>query len=88
MTFYRKWRAIYLYNIQGSEENCFGQSQIEFPAGDAGHADSEDAGRAAMHGWGISERIEQVSAGVLRVYRGSFYPALYRLEQQGVISAE
>lgn len=42
----------------------------------------------AMHGWGISQRIEQVSAGVLSVNQGSLYPALYRLEQQGLISAE
>ncbi len=38
-----------------------------------------------MHGWGITERIEQGSGDVLRVGQGSLYPALYRLERQGHI---
>ena len=42
----------------------------------------------AMHGWGISQRIQQVSQDVLRVNQGSLYPALYRLENQGWIRAE
>jgi PadR family transcriptional regulator PadR len=42
----------------------------------------------AMHGWGISQRIQQISQGVLCVNQGSLYPALHRLEQQGWISAE
>ena len=41
-----------------------------------------------MHGWGISQRIQQISAGVLNVNQGSLYPALYRLEQQGWLEAE
>jgi len=41
-----------------------------------------------MHGWGISQRIQQVSEDVLRVNQGSLYPALYRLESQGWIPAE
>jgi transcriptional regulator len=45
-----------------------------------------DAG--AMHGWGISLRIQDVSGDVLQVNQGSLYPALHRLEQQGLISAE
>lgn len=41
-----------------------------------------------MHGWGISQRIEQVSQDFLRVNQGSLYPALHRLEVQGLLSAE
>ena len=41
-----------------------------------------------MHGWGISQRIQQVSKDVLQVNQGSLYPALHRLEQQGLIEAE
>jgi transcriptional regulator len=41
-----------------------------------------------MHGWGISQRIQQISQDVLRVQQGSLYPALYRLEQQGWITSE
>ncbi len=41
-----------------------------------------------MHGWGISQRIQQTSSGVLNVNQGSLYPALYRLEEQGWITSE
>jgi transcriptional regulator len=41
-----------------------------------------------MHGWGISQRIQQLSQDVLQVNQGSLYPALYRLENQGWIKAE
>ena len=41
-----------------------------------------------MHGWGISQRIEQRSRGVLDVNQGSLYPALQRLEQKGWIESE
>jgi PadR family transcriptional regulator PadR len=41
-----------------------------------------------MHGWGISQRIQQISDDVLRVNQGSLYPALHRLEAAGWIDAE
>ena len=40
-----------------------------------------------MHGWAISERIQQISENLLHVNQGSLYPALHRLEHQGWISA-
>ena len=40
-----------------------------------------------MHGWGISQRLQQISNDVLQVNQGSLYPALYRLEQQGWIAS-
>ena len=40
-----------------------------------------------LHGWGISKRIRQVSKDVLEVGQGSLYPALYRLEDRGWITA-
>jgi PadR family transcriptional regulator PadR len=42
----------------------------------------------AMHGWGISQRIQQVSQDVLAINQGSLYPALHRLEEKGWIAAE
>jgi len=42
----------------------------------------------AMHGWAISERIQQISEDVLQVNQGSLYPALHRLERRGWIRAE
>jgi PadR family transcriptional regulator PadR len=41
-----------------------------------------------MHGWGIAQRIHQISRDVLQIQQGSLYPALYRLERQRWISAE
>ena len=41
-----------------------------------------------LHGYGVLLRIAQISKDVLEVPQGSLYPALYRLEQQGLISAE
>src|SRR4051812_12770389 len=41
-----------------------------------------------MHGWAISERIQQVSREVVQIPQGSLYPALHRLERQGWIKAE
>ncbi len=42
----------------------------------------------SLHGWGISKRLRQLSSEVLEVGQGSLYPALYRLEDRGWISAE
>jgi len=41
-----------------------------------------------MHGWGIAQRIRQVSGEVLQVNQGALYPALHRLEQSGWIKAK
>ena len=43
---------------------------------------------APMHGWSVSERLQQISRDVLRVNQGSLYPALHRLEKRGWIRAE
>ena len=41
-----------------------------------------------IHGWGISQRVQQISDGVLEVNQGSLYPALQRLEKAGLITSE
>src|SRR5918995_155192 len=43
---------------------------------------------ASLHGWAISERIQQISQDVLQINQGSLYPALHRLEHRGWIEAE
>ena len=40
------------------------------------------------HGWAIAKRIQQISNDVLKVQQGSLYPALYRLEKEGWVTAE
>jgi transcriptional regulator len=43
---------------------------------------------APLHGWGISQRIQQLSRDALQIGQGSLYPALYRLEKKGLIKGE
>ena len=43
---------------------------------------------APMHGWGISQRVQQISKGVLEVNQGSLYPALQRLEKAGLVTSD
>jgi transcriptional regulator len=42
----------------------------------------------AQHGWGVAQRIQQVSRNLLQINQGSLYPALHRLEEQGWIESE
>jgi len=41
-----------------------------------------------LHGYGVLLRIEQISGGALQIQQGALYPALYRLEHQGLIGSE
>ena len=43
---------------------------------------------APMHGWGVTQRIEQITKNVLQVNPGSLYPALERLQDRGWVTAE
>lgn len=44
--------------------------------------------RGELHGWGITQRLDQLSQSALRVDEGSLYPSLYRMEDKGWIEAE
>ena len=61
--------------------------RIDLPQGTLELLILKTLGLEAEHGWGISERIRQVSRDVLHVRQGSLYPALHRLERRGWISA-
>ena len=41
-----------------------------------------------LHGWGIGERIQQISGDVFQVHQGSLYPALQRMKRKGLVRAE
>ena len=41
-----------------------------------------------LHGYGVLLRIEQITAGALQIQQGALYPALYRVERQGLIESE
>ena len=42
---------------------------------------------APLHGWGISQRIQQLSRDALQIGQGSLYPAVYRLERKGLVTS-
>ena len=44
--------------------------------------------RGELHGWGITNKLEQLSKSALQVDEGSLYPALYRMEEKGWIEAD
>jgi transcriptional regulator len=65
-----------------------GKSQLDLLQGTLDLLILKTLAPGPMHGWGISQRILQISEDVLRVNQGSLYPALHRLEAAGWIDAE
>jgi PadR family transcriptional regulator, regulatory protein PadR len=65
-----------------------GNERITFPQGTLDLLILKTLAIEPMHGWGISERIQQISSNVLSVREGSLYPALHRLERRGWIKAD
>jgi len=65
-----------------------GYERIDLPQGTLDLLILKTLALEPQHGWGISERIQQVSSEVLRIQQGSLYPALHRLERRGWIKAK
>jgi PadR family transcriptional regulator len=63
-------------------------SRIDLPQGTLDLLILRSLADEALHGWAISERLQQVSRAVLQVPQGSLYPALHRLERRGWIAAK
>ncbi len=63
------------------------ETRIDLPQGTLDLLILRSLSLGPRHGWGISERIQQVSKEVLRVQQGSLYPALHRLERRGWLKA-
>ena len=62
-------------------------SRIDLPQGTLDLLILRTLSLEPQHGWGISERVQQVSSEVLCIQQGSLYPALHRLERRGLIKA-
>ena len=60
---------------------------IELPQGTLDLLILQTLALAPLHGWAISERVQQISSDALRIQQGSLYPALHRLERRGWIKA-
>jgi transcriptional regulator len=63
-------------------------ARIDLPQGTLDLLILRTLATGANHGWGISERIQQISSQALQVQQGSLYPALHRLERRGWIKAK
>ena len=64
-----------------------GEASVDLPQGTLDLLILRTLALEPLHGWAVSERIQQISSDVLRVQQGSLYPALHRLERRGWIKA-
>jgi PadR family transcriptional regulator len=64
------------------------QERIDLPQGTLDLLILRTLMSGPLHGWAVSERVQQVSSDVLRIQQGSLYPALHRLERRGWIRAK
>jgi transcriptional regulator len=62
-------------------------TRVELPQGTLDLLILKALGLEPLHGWAISERLQQISRDALQVQQGSLYPALHRLERRGWIKA-
>src|SRR5260370_26812944 len=65
-----------------------GEKKLELPQGTLDLLILKTLELQPMHGWGISERLQQRSRDAIQVQQGSLYPALHRLERRGWIKAQ
>jgi transcriptional regulator len=63
-------------------------ARIDLPQGTLDLLILKTLSLGSQHGWAISERLQQISRGVVQVQQGSLYPSLHRLERRGWIKAE
>ena len=64
-----------------------GEEKLELPQGTLDLLILKALALEPMHGWAVSERLQQISGDALQVQQGSLYPALHRLERRGSIKA-
>jgi transcriptional regulator len=63
-------------------------TRIELPQGMLDLLILKTVGLEPLHGWAISERLQQISDNVVQVQQGSLYPALHRMERRGWMRAK
>lgn len=64
------------------------EERLELPQGTLDMLILKTLALEPLHGWAVSERLQQISRDALRVQQGSLYPALHRLERRGWIKAK
>jgi PadR family transcriptional regulator, regulatory protein PadR len=79
---------VYSRRVEAIGVNHFmAEGRIELPQGTLDLLILKALALESMHGWAISERLQQISREALQVHQGSLYPALHRLERRGWIKA-
>jgi PadR family transcriptional regulator, regulatory protein PadR len=63
------------------------EDQLDLPQGTLDLLILKTLALEPRHGWGISERLHQISSATLSIRQGSLYPALHRLERRGLVKA-
>jgi transcriptional regulator len=76
---------LFLVEAQGEEME---PNRIELPQGTLDLLILKSLALEPLHGWAVSERLQQISNDALQVGQGSLYPALHRLERRGWIRAK
>jgi len=84
--FDRRWSIVFCRSTRGALKPM-PDERIELPQGTADLLILRTLALGPQHGWGIAERLQQISSDVLRLQQGSLYPALHRLERRGWIKA-
>jgi PadR family transcriptional regulator PadR len=79
---------VYSCRVEAIGVNHFrAEERIDLPQGTLDLLILKALALESMHGWAISERLQQISREALQVHQGSLYPALHRLERRGWIKA-
>jgi transcriptional regulator len=80
----RFYKTSAMLSVEANRETM---SRIDLPQGTLDLLILRTLSLEPQHGWGISERVQQMSSEVLCIQQGSLYPALHRLERRGLIRA-
>lgn len=76
------------FPVEALGETLMAAKRIDLPQGTLDLLILKTLSLGSQHGWAISERLQQISTGVVQVQQGSLYPSLHRLERRGWIKAE
>jgi transcriptional regulator len=77
------YRKLFLSKYEGSMSS----PRLDLPQGTLDLLILKTLALSPMHGWAVSERLQQISRDALKIGQGSLYPALHRLERRGWIKA-
>jgi PadR family transcriptional regulator, regulatory protein PadR len=87
LRFYRKLEYSFVVEASG-EIPTMENERLELPQGTLDLLILKALALESLHGWAVSERLQQISDDALQVQQGSLYPSLHRLERRGWVKAK